>query len=113
VSPEAHDVQIDIRSCACGHSDCNTAVNGVEQPQYLRPGHEICLPRDGRVVLRSNFKVGELAGVGLAWSISYQSAVSCLKGFEQYGRTALPAPITGRHFGGENTLGGYLDHICG
>tara|TARA_R110002020_G_scaffold261778_1_gene476154 strand:+ start:4994 stop:6046 length:1053 start_codon:yes stop_codon:yes gene_type:complete len=109
--PGAHDVQIDILFCGVCHSDLHTARNEWNNTQYPSvPGHEIV----GRVTAVGsevkNFKVGELAGVGCMVD-SYQSCSSCAEGFEQYCENGFTGTYNGPAFGGENTLGGYSDHI--
>lgn len=109
--PGAHDVQIDILFCGVCHSDLHTARNEWNNTQYPSvPGHEIV----GRVTAVGsevkNFKVGELAGVGCMVD-SCQSCSSCAEGFEQYCENGFTGTYNGPAFGGENTLGGYSDHI--
>lgn len=109
--PGAHDVQIDILFCGVCHSDLHTARNEWNNTQYPSvPGHEIV----GRVMAVGsevkNFKVGELAGVGCMVD-SCQSCSSCAEGFEQYCENGFTGTYNGPAFGGENTLGGYSDHI--
>lgn len=109
--PGAHDVQIDILFCGVCHSDLHTARNEWNNTQYPSvPGHEIV----GRVTAVGsevkNFKVGELAGVGCMVD-SCQSCSSCAEGFEQYCENGFTGTFNGPAFGGENTLGGYSDHI--
>lgn len=109
--PGAHDVQIDILFCGVCHSDLHTARNEWNHTQYPSvPGHEIV----GRVTAVGsevkNFKVGELAGVGCMVD-SCQSCGSCAEGFEQYCENGFTGTYNGPAFGGENTLGGYSDHI--
>ncbi|MEH6498176.1 MAG: NAD(P)-dependent alcohol dehydrogenase [Pseudoalteromonas distincta] len=109
--PGAHDVQIDILFCGVCHSDLHTARNEWNNTQYPSvPGHEIV----GRVTAVGsevkNFKVGELAGVGCMVD-SCQSCGSCAEGFEQYCENGFTGTYNGPAFGGENTLGGYSDHI--
>lgn len=109
--PGAHDVQIDILFCGVCHSDLHTARNEWNNTQYPSvPGHEVV----GRVTAVGsevkNFKVGELAGVGCMVD-SCQSCGSCAEGFEQYCENGFTGTYNGPAFGGENTLGGYSDHI--
>lgn len=109
--PGAHDVQIDILFCGVCHSDLHTARNEWNNTQYPSvPGHEIV----GRVTAVGsevkNFKVGELAGVGCMVD-SCQSCGSCAEGLEQYCENGFTGTYNGPAFGGENTLGGYSDHI--
>lgn len=104
-------MQIDILFCGVCHSDLHTARNEWNNTQYPSvPGHEIV----GRVTAVGsevkNFKVGELAGVGCMVD-SCQSCSSCAEGFEQYCEKGFTGTYNGPAFGGENTLGGYSDHI--
>lgn len=75
------------------------------------PGHEIV----GRVTAVGNavtgFKVGDLAGVGCMVD-SCRSCASCQEGEEQYCEQGFTGTYNGPMFGGgENTYGGYSDHI--
>lgn len=75
------------------------------------PGHEIV----GRVTAVgsavTNFKVGDLAGVGCMVD-SCRSCASCQEGEEQYCEQGFTGTYNGPMFGGgENTYGGYSDHI--
>jgi uncharacterized zinc-type alcohol dehydrogenase-like protein len=107
-----HDVQIDILYCGVCHSDLHTARNEWNNTLYPSvPGHEIV----GRVTAVGdsveNFKVGDLAGVGCMVD-SCQSCPSCGEGLEQYCENGFVGTYNGHAFGGgENTLGGYSDHI--
>jgi uncharacterized zinc-type alcohol dehydrogenase-like protein len=109
--PGEHDVQIDILFCGVCHSDLHTARNEWNNTQFPSvPGHEIV----GRVTAVgaqvTGFKVGELAGVGCMVD-SCQSCGSCSEGLEQYCENGFTGTYNGPAFGGENTLGGYSDHI--
>jgi uncharacterized zinc-type alcohol dehydrogenase-like protein len=74
------------------------------------PGHEIV----GRVVAVgpqvSNFKVGDLAGVGCLVD-SCGRCPSCGEGLEQYCDNGFIGTYNGPAFGGENTYGGYSQTI--
>lgn len=106
------DVQIDILYCGVCHSDLHTARNEWNNTLYPSvPGHEIV----GRVTAVGDsvesFKVGDLAGVGCMVD-SCQSCSSCGEGMEQYCENGFVGTYNGHAFGGgENTLGGYSDHI--
>lgn len=109
--PGAQDVQIDILFCGVCHSDLHTARNEWNNTQYPSvPGHEIV----GRVTAVGaqvkGFQVGDLAGVGCMVD-SCQSCDSCAEGLEQYCENGFTGTYNGPAFGGENTLGGYSDHI--
>ncbi|MCQ2029287.1 NAD(P)-dependent alcohol dehydrogenase [Stutzerimonas zhaodongensis] len=107
-----NDVQIDILYCGVCHSDLHTARNEWNNTLYPSvPGHEIV----GRVTAVGDsvesFKVGDLAGVGCMVD-SCQSCLSCGEGLEQYCENGFIGTYNGHAFGGgENTLGGYSDHI--
>lgn len=107
-----NDVQIDILYCGVCHSDLHTARNEWNNTLYPSvPGHEIV----GRVTAVGDsvesFKVGDLAGVGCMVD-SCQSCPSCGEGLEQYCENGFIGTYNGHAFGGgENTLGGYSDHI--
>ncbi|WP_407316299.1 NAD(P)-dependent alcohol dehydrogenase [Pseudomonas sp. nanlin1] len=109
--PAADDVQIEILYCGVCHSDLHTARNEWKNTLYPSvPGHEIV----GRVTAVgsnvSQFKVGDLAGVGCMVD-SCQSCASCAEGEEQYCENGFTGTYNGPVFGGENTLGGYSDSI--
>ena len=109
--PGPDDVAIDILYCGVCHSDLHTARNEWQNTLYpCVPGHEIV----GRVrAVGSNvrdFKVGDLAGVGCMVD-SCRHCPSCAEGEEQYCENGFVGTYNGPMFGGENTLGGYSDHI--
>ena len=111
-APGPDDVQIDIAYCGVCHSDLHTARNEWHNTVYPSvPGHEIV----GRVTAVgsavTNFKVGDLAGVGCMVD-SCRSCSSCQEGEEQYCEQGFTGTYNGPMFGGgENTYGGYSDHI--
>lgn len=107
-----NDVRVDILYCGVCHSDLHTARSewpGTVYPSV--PGHEIV----GRVAAVgpevSGFEVGEIVGVGCMVD-SCQHCHACDDGLEQYCENVFtmtynsPDRVTG-----ENTLGGYADHI--
>lgn len=109
--PGPHDVRIDILYCGVCHSDLHTARNEWQNTLYPSvPGHEIV----GRVTAIgsevSGFKVGDIAGVGCMVDSCRQCA-SCKEGEEQYCEAGFTGTYNGPMFGGENTYGGYSDHI--
>ncbi len=110
--PGPNDVQIDIAYCGVCHSDMHIARNEWHNTLYPSvPGHEIV----GRVTAVGNavtgFKVGDLAGVGCMVD-SCRSCASCQEGEEQYCEAGFTGTYNGPMFGGgENTYGGYSDHI--
>lgn len=80
----AKDVQIDILYCGVCHSDIHTARNDWQNSVYpVVPGHEII----GRVTEIggevTNFKAGDLVGVGCLVD-SCRTCHSCKDGLEQY-----------------------------
>ncbi|MCC8469011.1 NAD(P)-dependent alcohol dehydrogenase [Xanthomonas phaseoli] len=111
-APGPNDVQIDIAYCGVCHSDLHTARNEWHNTLYPSvPGHEIV----GRVTAVGDavtgFKVGDLAGVGCMVD-SCRSCASCQEGEEQYCEQGFTGTYNGPMFGGgENTYGGYSDHI--
>lgn len=105
------DVQIDILFCGVCHSDLHTARNEWANTLYPSvPGHEII----GRVSAVgtgvSDFKVGDIAGVGCMVD-SCQRCASCGDGLEQYCENGFTGTYNGPVFGGENTYGGYSGRI--
>ena len=110
-APGADDVQIEILYCGVCHSDLHTARNEWHNTIYPTvPGHEIV----GRVVAVgdkvSQFKVGDLAGVGCMVD-SCGHCHSCDEGEEQYCENGFTGTYNGPMFGGENTYGGYAQTI--
>lgn len=111
-APGPHDVRIDILYCGVCHSDLHTARDEWHNTRYPSvPGHEIV----GRVTAVGsdvrNFKVGDLAGVGCIVD-SCRSCPSCQAGEEQYCDAGFTGTYNGPMFGGgENTYGGYSDHV--
>ncbi len=107
----AEDVQIDILYCGVCHSDLHTARNEWKNTIYPSvPGHEIV----GRITaVGSNvtqFKVGDLAGVGCMVD-SCGHCHPCAEGEEQYCESGFTGTYNGPVFGGENTYGGYSQQI--
>ncbi len=111
-TPGAHDVQIDIAYCGVCHSDLHTVRSEWGGTRYpCVPGHEIV----GRVSAVgadvSNFKLGDVVGVGCLVG-SCQRCPSCADGLEQYCENGFvgtyngPTPDAPGH-----TLGGYSQRI--
>lgn len=105
------DVAIDILYCGVCHSDLHTVRNEWHNTLYPSvPGHEIV----GRVIAVgsnvSRFQVGQVAGVGCMVD-SCQQCASCGEGLEQYCENGFTGTYNGPVFGGENTFGGYSQHI--
>ena len=110
-SPGPTDVQIDILYCGVCHSDLHTARNEWKNTLYPSvPGHEIV----GRVSAVgaevTQFKVGDVAGVGCMVD-SCQHCSACAESLEQYCEAGFTGTYNGPVFGGENTFGGYSDTI--
>ena len=109
--PGAHDVQIDIAYCGVCHSDIHQVRSEWAGTLYpCVPGHEIV----GRVTATgahvSNFKVGDLVGVGCIVD-SCQHCDDCAEGLENYcdnmiGTYNFPTADAPGH-----TLGGYSQQI--
>ena len=105
------DVAIDILYCGVCHSDLHTARNEWHNTLYPSvPGHEIV----GKVTAVgsnvSKFKVGDVAGVGCMVD-SCRHCASCNESLEQYCESGFTGTYNGPVFGGENTFGGYSQHI--
>ena len=105
------DVAIDILYCGVCHSDLHTARNEWHNTLYPSvPGHEIV----GKVTAVgsnvSKFKVGDVAGVGCMFD-SCRHCASCNESLEQYCESGFTGTYNGPVFGGENTFGGYSQHI--
>jgi alcohol dehydrogenase (NADP+) len=111
-APGPYDVQIDILFCGVCHSDLHTVRDEWHNTVYpVVPGHEIV----GRVThvgaQVSNFKVGQIAGVGCMVD-SCQSCASCAEGLEQYCEVGFTGTYNDeeKQFGGM-TYGGYSNNI--
>lgn len=110
-TPGERDVQIEILYCGVCHSDLHTARNEWHNTLYPSvPGHEIVgrVSAIGQAV--TNFKVGDIAGVGCIVD-SCRHCASCDEGLEQYCEKGFTGTYNGPVFGGENTFGGYSDSI--
>jgi uncharacterized zinc-type alcohol dehydrogenase-like protein len=106
-----NDVQIDILYCGVCHSDIHQVRNEWGGSIFpMVPGHEIV----GRIVKVgeqvTDFKVGELAGVG-CFVDSCRTCPSCLANEEQYCDTAMVPTYNGRDKEGNPTYGGYSTQI--
>lgn len=110
--PGPRDVSIAIQYCGICHSDLHTVRSEWGPANYpLVPGHEIV----GRVTAVgaevSNYREGDLVGVGCMVD-SCQSCPNCHDGLEQYcdlgftGTYGAPEKETGRQ-----TQGGYSDAV--
>ena len=110
-TPGPEDVQIEILYCGVCHSDLHTARNEWKNTLYPSvPGHEIvgCITAVGDQV--TQFKVGDLAGVGCMVD-SCGHCSSCDDGEEQYCESGFTGTYNGPVFGGENTYGGYSQSV--
>lgn len=109
---EPHDVRIDILFCGICHSDIHFAHGDWGDPRYpCVPGHEIVgrISAVGSEV--TDFKPGDLAGVGCLVD-SCRHCASCDEHLEQYCENGA----TGTYMSTEKqtglpTYGGYSDHI--
>jgi len=108
----ANDLHIDILYCGVCHSDLHTVRSEWAGTVYpCVPGHEII----GRVKAVgpevTGFAEGEIVGVGCMVD-SCQHCRSCKDGLEQYCENGMTATYNSPdRVTGENTLGGYADHI--
>jgi alcohol dehydrogenase (NADP+) len=108
----ANDVEIEILYCGVCHSDLHTARNdwgGTKYPSV--PGHEIIgkITKIGNEV--TQFKVGDLAGVGCLVD-SCRTCDSCKNHLEQYCLNGFTGTYNGKdqHLGG-HTFGGYSEKV--
>ncbi len=108
----ANDLRIDILFCGVCHSDLHTARGEWPGTVYpCVPGHEIL----GRVSAVgpevTGFEQGEIVGVGCLVDSCLQCP-SCGEGLEQFCENGFTGTYNGAdRVTGENTLGGYSDHI--
>ncbi|MBN8764074.1 MAG: zinc-binding dehydrogenase [Thiobacillus sp. 63-78] len=110
-TPGAHDVQIEIAYCGVCHSDIHQVRSEWAGTLYpCVPGHEIVGQVSAVGAHVSNFKPGELVGVGCIVD-SCQHCADCDEGLENYcdhmiGTYNSPTPDAPGH-----TLGGYSEQI--
>lgn len=109
---QSKDVEIEILYCGVCHSDIHTARNEWGSAKYpVVPGHEIIgeVINIGNEV--SNFKIGDIVGVGCMVD-SCRNCESCEQGLEQYCESGAIMTYGGKdkHLGG-HTLGGYSEKI--
>lgn len=107
----AKDVQIEILFCGVCHSDLHTARNEWQNAVYpVVPGHEIV----GRVTSVgknvTDFKVGDLAGVGCLVD-SCGVCADCADGLEQYCDDGVFTYNSPDKHTGKMTYGGYSNRI--
>lgn len=108
----ADDVKIEIDYCGVCHSDIHQVRNDWKNSKYpVVPGHEIIgrVTQVGKNV--SNFKEGDLVGVGCMVD-SCQECDSCKEDLEQFceNGAALTYNSKDEHLGG-HTFGGYSEQI--
>lgn len=103
------DVKIDITYCGVCHSDIHTVRNDWQNSVYpVIPGHEII----GRVTDVgsdvTNFKVGDVVGVGCLVD-SCQTCNSCKEDLEQYCENGWTGTYNSvdKHMQDQQTYGGY------
>ncbi|GGK29580.1 zinc-binding dehydrogenase [Yeosuana aromativorans] len=107
------DVKIDITYCGVCHSDIHTVRNDWKGSKYpVVPGHEII----GRVVEVgngvSNFKVGDLVGVGCMVD-SCHTCSACQQDLEQFCENGATFTYNSpnKHIPGTQTYGGYSTSV--
>ncbi|WP_037315197.1 NAD(P)-dependent alcohol dehydrogenase [Salegentibacter sp. Hel_I_6] len=108
----ADDVKIEIEYCGVCHSDIHQVRNDWKNSNYpVVPGHEIIgrVTQVGKNV--SNFKEGDLVGVGCMVD-SCQECDSCKEDLEQFceNGATLTYNSKDKHLGG-HTFGGYSEQI--
>ncbi|MFY7965411.1 MAG: NAD(P)-dependent alcohol dehydrogenase [Chitinophagaceae bacterium] len=107
----SHDVQIEILYCGVCHSDIHQARNEWGNSIFpMVPGHEIVgkITAVGSHV--TNFKVGDLAGVGCLVD-SCQTCPSCNEGLEQFCDNGMIGTYNSIGKDGKPTYGGYATQI--
>lgn len=105
------DVQIEIMYCGVCHSDIHQVRNEWGGSIYpMVPGHEIVgrITQVGSEV--TDFKPGELAGVG-CFVDSCRTCPSCMANEEQYCDNGMVATYNGRDKTGNPTYGGYATQV--
>ena len=108
----AHDILIEIRYCGVCHTDIHFVKNDLGMSVYpIVPGHEIVgvVTSTGEHV--SNFKKGDIVGVGCLVE-SCRECSNCKEGEEQYCLNGAIYTYNGiEKETGNNTLGGYSNQI--
>ena len=110
-TPGPDDVKIDILYCGVCHSDIHQARNEWGNSVFpMVPGHEIVgkITEVGAHV--TNFKVGDLAGVG-CFVDSCRTCAACEAGEEQFCSTGMVGTYNGQEKDGSPTYGGYSTDI--
>ncbi|MCX8481797.1 MAG: NAD(P)-dependent alcohol dehydrogenase [Sediminibacterium sp.] len=105
------DIQIKILYCGICHSDIHQVRNEWKGTTYpIVPGHEIV----GEIIavgnLVTDFKVGEIAGVGCL-VVSCRTCPDCISGEEQYCDNGSVGTYNAKDKDGNITLGGYSNQI--
>lgn len=109
--PRADDVSIEILYCGVCHTDIHFVENDWGMTVYpVVPGHEII----GRVTATgpkvSNFKIGDIVGVGCLVD-SCRECPSCKKGLEQYCVDPVWTYNGADRYDKKPTYGGYSERI--
>jgi uncharacterized zinc-type alcohol dehydrogenase-like protein len=109
--PGPHDVVVAIDYCGICHSDIHQARDEWGGSMYpMVPGHEIV----GRVSAVGSqvqdFKVGDLAGVGVTVQ-TCMACDNCKAGEEPYCAKGMVGTYNAKDYNGEPTYGGYSDFI--
>jgi uncharacterized zinc-type alcohol dehydrogenase-like protein len=109
--PGPKDVVVSIDYCGICHSDIHQARDEWGGSIYpMVPGHEIV----GRVTAIGShvedFKVGDLAGVGVTVQ-TCMSCENCLAGEEPYCKKGMVGTYNAKDYEGQPTYGGYADNI--
>lgn len=109
--PRPNDVLIEILYCGVCHSDIHQVRDEWSKGIFpMVPGHEIVgrVRQIGSEV--TQFKVGDLAGVG-CFVDSCRHCPSCQQKLEQYCENGMVATYNGREKDGSPTYGGYSNQI--
>jgi uncharacterized zinc-type alcohol dehydrogenase-like protein len=109
--PGPHDVAIDIRYCGVCHSDLHTVRDEWHNTIFpCVPGHEIVGTVSAAGSDVTEFKVGEMVGVGCMVD-SCGHCDSCRAGEENYCENGFTGTYNGPAIEGGHTLGGYSGSI--
>lgn len=108
----ANDIKVEIDYCGVCHSDLHQVNNDWKNSMYpVVPGHEIVgrITEIGSSV--TNFKVGDVVGVGVLVD-SCKSCKSCKEDLEQYCENGATFTYNApdKHLGG-HTYGGYSESV--
>ncbi len=108
----AEDVEIEILYCGVCHSDIHTVRNDWKNAKYPSvPGHEIIGRVTGTGDQVTEFKEGDLVGVGCMVD-SCQRCSACKENLEQYCENGATFTYNSKdkHLGG-HTFGGYSETV--